>query len=147
MPRVECCGPLGSPWSLCNCPPGSLARLQTQPSFSLLSPSTHLHRHKHGTTLATVFHLKETVTMVGALLSLLRCSCNKPVTVLHRPLCVPGDRIYWPAYSILWKASEATSRQVLVTSCLTADDVTVDLPRGCWLWEDFFQYSLVYLLC
>lgn len=38
---------------------------QTHPSVFLLSPSTHLHRHKHGTALATVSHLKETVTMVG----------------------------------------------------------------------------------
>lgn len=40
---------------------------QTHPSVFLLSPSTHLHRHKHGITLATVSHLKETVTMVGVL--------------------------------------------------------------------------------
>lgn len=75
MPRVKCCGPFGFPWSLCNCPPGSLTLLQTQPSFSLLSPSTNLRRHKHGTSLATVFRLKETLTMVGAL-SLLQCFCG-----------------------------------------------------------------------
>lgn len=75
LPFVKCCGPFRFPWSLCNCTwPGSLALLQTQPSFSLLSPSTNLHRHKHGTTLATVFHLQETVTMVGGFVPLLHCS-------------------------------------------------------------------------
>lgn len=68
MPYMKCCCPPFSPH------PGPYTTVvglavtplqQTHPSVFLLSPSTHLHRHKHGTTLATVYHLKETVTMVG----------------------------------------------------------------------------------
>lgn len=113
--------PPGFPWSLCNCPPGSLALLQTQPSFSLLSPSTNLRRHKHGTALATAFHLKGTVTMVGALSSLPQCSCTEPVTVLHRPLC-PWRQDILICMLLTEEASEAASRQVLSTCCLAVNE-------------------------
>lgn len=70
----ECCCPFGFSWSLCNYTrTGSLTLQQTQPSLFLLSPSTNSHRHKHGTALATVFHQKETVTMVGDFVPVFQC--------------------------------------------------------------------------
>lgn len=66
MPYMQCCCLPSSPTPVLT--PHGLAVTplqQTHPSVFLLSPSTHLHRHKHGTALATVYHLKETVTMVG----------------------------------------------------------------------------------
>lgn len=140
--------PPGFPWSLCNCPPGSLALLQTQPSFSLLSPSTNLRRHKHGTALATAFHLKGTVTMVGALSSLPQCSCTEPVTVLHRPLC-PWRQDILICMLLTEEASEAASRQVLATCCLAVNEWQLVCPEDAGSGEGFFFFFSVfsYLFC